>query len=33
LKNENGAAFTAPWASRVVIHAIGRGNTVASRSL
>src|SRR3979490_923091 len=33
LKKENGAAFTSPDVSRVVIHAIGRGKTVASSSL
>jgi hypothetical protein len=33
LKKENGAAFTTPVASRVVIQAIGRGKTVASSSL
>src|SRR5712691_9288812 len=33
LKNENGAALTAPLASLVVIHAIGRGSTVANSNL
>jgi hypothetical protein len=33
LKNENGAALMAPLASLVVIHAIGRGSTVANSNL
>jgi hypothetical protein len=33
LKKENGARFTAPRASLVVTHAIGRGSMVASSSL
>ena len=33
LKKENGAALMAPLGSLVVIHAIGRGSTVASNSL
>src|SRR6266446_3777404 len=33
LKNENGAALMAPLASLVVIHAMGRGNTVAKSNL
>jgi hypothetical protein len=33
LKKENGAALTAPRASRVVTQAIGRGKIVASSSL
>jgi hypothetical protein len=33
LKKENGAALMAPLGSLVVIHAMGRGNTVASNSL
>src|ERR1700730_4501035 len=33
LENENGAAFTDPFLSLVVIHAMGRGMTVARSSL
>jgi hypothetical protein len=33
LKKENGAALMAQLGSLVVIHAMGRGNTVASNSL
>ncbi|MCY1549832.1 hypothetical protein D9M68_860320 [compost metagenome] len=33
LKNENGATFVAPWASRDTIQAMGRGTIVAVSSL
>jgi hypothetical protein len=33
IEEGNGAAFTTPVASRVVIQAIGRGKTVANSSL
>jgi hypothetical protein len=33
LKKENGAALIAPLGSLVVIHAMGRGSTVANNNL